>query len=165
MANLTNVEMSEMFKQTKMRVITTLAVLITAAPVYAACPVKNIIFACTTTNNKVLEVCNAGKAIDYSFGKKGAKSELAFSAPRSAVTTNQWQGIGRNMYYSVLIPNGTDTVYEVFSNVDKFGEQTAFGIYVSVNGKQVATVECKPNTVTDNIEGVNLRQADADSIE
>lgn len=156
-----------MFKQaqTKMPVITTLAVLITAAPVYAACPVKSIIFACTTTNNKVLEVCNAGKTIDYSFGKKGANPELAFSTPRSAVTTNQWQGIGRNMYYSVLIPNGTDTVYEVFSNVDKFEEQTAFGIYVFVNRKRVATVECKPNTVTDNIEGVNLRQADADPIE
>lgn len=69
------------------------------------------------------------------------------------------------MYYSVLIPNGTDTVYEVFSNVDKFEEQTAFGIYVFVNRKRVATVECKPNTVTDNIEGVNLRQADADPIE
>lgn len=139
-----------------------LGAFVISAPVHAACPTKNIIFACTTTNNKVVEVCDVQRAIDYAFGKKGFKPEMAFSVPRDDVTTKQWRGIGRNMYYSLLIPNGKDTVYEVFSNVDKFEEQTAFGIYVFVQGKQVATVDCKSNTVTDNIQGVQLRPAAED---
>lgn len=148
-----------MLKRVIAPTMTALTAILMTSTTHAACPVKNIIFACTTTNNKVLEVCDSRKAIDYSFGKKGAKSELAFSVPRSSVTTQQWSGVGRNMYYSVLIPNGTDTIYEVFSSVDKFGENTAFGIYVTVEGKQVATVYCKPSTVTSNIEGIDLPQA------
>lgn len=139
-----------------------LAASLSAAFTHAACSAKNTIFACTTTNNKAIEVCDSKTTIDYSFGKQGAKPEMAFSAPRNVATTKQWHGVGRNMYYSVLIPNGADTLYEVFSNVDKFEEQTAFGVYAFVNGKLVATINCKPNTVTDNIYGIKLRPASED---
>jgi hypothetical protein len=128
-----------------------------ASASYAACPSKTI-FSCTTTKGKAVEVCESPKTIDYSFGKKGAKPEMALSVPRSAASTRRWNGIGRNMYYSVLIPNGKAT-YEVFSNVDKFDEETSYGIYVVVGGKELATISCKPNTVTDNISDVTLKDA------
>jgi hypothetical protein len=134
-----------------------LAAISFASPSIAACPSKTI-FSCTTTKGKAVEVCDSSKTVDYSFGKKGQKPEMALSVPRNAASTKQWEGIGRNMYYSVLIPNGK-TTYEVFSSSDKSGEESAYGIYVLVGGKEVATINCKPTTVTDNIEGVTLRRA------
>ena len=62
------------------------------------------------------------------------------------------------MYFSVLIPNGK-TVYEVFSNVDKFDEETSHGIYILVSGKEVAAITCKPHTITDNIPNVTFKNA------
>ena len=124
---------------------------------YAACPAKTI-FSCTTTKGKFVEVCESQKTIDYSFGKKGAKPEMALSIPKNAATARYWNGIGRHVNYSVIIPNGK-TTYEVFSSVDKFDELTEYGIYVDVGGKEVATITCKNNTVTDNIADVTLRAA------
>lgn len=120
----------------------------------ASCPLSTV-FACTTTNNKVVEVCDSGDKIDYSFGKKGQKPELALSVLRRAASTVQWQGIGRHMYYSVRIPNG-NTIYEVFSSIDKLEQSVEAGIYVTVNGENVATILCKPDTRTDYLEGLAL---------
>ncbi len=86
------------------------------------------------------------------------KPEMALSVPKNVASTKQWEGFGRNMYYSVLIPNG-NTTYEVFSNVDKFDQEISYGIYVIVNEEIAATIKCKANTVIDNIEGIALKPA------
>jgi hypothetical protein len=123
----------------------------------ADCPSKTI-FSCTTTKEKIVEVCESDSTVDYSFGKKGVKPEMALSVPKNVASTKQWEGIGRSMYYSVLIPNG-NTIYEAFSNVDKLEEVASYGISVVVGGKEVATISCKPDSVIDNIEGVALKPA------
>lgn len=122
--------------------------------VSASCQTSTI-FSCTTTKGKVVEVCDSGKTIDYSFGKKGAKPELALSVPRAEVTTTQWDGTTTGIYYSVLIPNG-NTKYEVFSNVDRNAQEESSGIYVFINGNNAATITCKTESVVDNLEGVSL---------
>lgn len=67
---------------------------------------SKVIFSCTTTKGKTVEVCDAGSTIKYSFGKKGAPPEMALAIPRAAASTRQWDGMGRYMSYSVQIPNG-----------------------------------------------------------
>jgi hypothetical protein len=125
---------------------------------HAACASKTV-FACTTSKGKFVEVCDADKTIQYAFGKKNAKPELALEIPRSAASTRQWDGMGRYMSYSVQIPNG-NTVYEVFSSVDKIEQEITSGINVEIAGKHAATLTCKPETVIDNIEGVELPPAE-----
>ena len=74
---------------------------------FAACPNQNkTVFNCTTTNNKVIQVCDAGNTISYSFGKANATPELAIAVPRIKVTTYQWEGFGRYENYAINIPNG-----------------------------------------------------------
>lgn len=132
-----------------------LAAALLAPTSHAACP-STTLFSCATTKGKFVEVCDSGKTIDYAFGKKGAKPELALSIPRDAATTNQWAGVGRSVYYSVLIPNG-NTVYEVFSSFDRIDHEESAGIYVRIDDKDVATIQCKTDTVKSELEGVELR--------
>ncbi|AXY55743.1 hypothetical protein CDG60_03525 [Acinetobacter chinensis] len=137
--------------------ITLLAV---SGNVLAACPGNTkTVFSCTTANNKTIQVCDAGKSISYSFGK-ASSPELSIAVPRNRVTTQQWNGIGRHMSYSVNIPNG-NTVYSVFNTVDKFQEYSGSGVEVIQNRKLLATVKCSESKkIVNNIEGINLKNAD-----
>ena len=127
---------------------------------YAACGSSETVFQCTTTNNKQIEVCDAGKTISYSFGKRGRKPELALSVPRHQATTFQWHGIGRHINYSVSIPNGAYT-YTVYTSLDKLerNEDKAFeaGVTVEKNQQHLATVICRDHTVVDDIQGIDLK--------
>lgn len=119
------------------------------------------VFACQTTKGKQVEVCDAGKTIAYSFGKPGATPELALKVPRSQASTSQWQGVGRYMSYAVDIPNGK-TVYSVFWGVDRLSEEHDIeaGVNVLINGKQAATVMCRPDTVQQALEGIDLKPSE-----
>ena len=121
---------------------------------------EKLIFSCTTTKQMQVEVCDAGKTISYAFGKKGAKPEMALSVPRAAATTHQWNGMGRYITYAVNIPNGK-TIYSVFTSFDRSDDLSVdAGVNVETNGKHIATVKCKPETVQHDIEGIDLRTAD-----
>jgi len=132
--------------------------------VHAACNSgEKTVFSCTATNNKQIEVCDAGRTISYSFGKRGKKPELALSVPRNKVTTFQWHGIGRYMNYSVSIPNGK-YMYTVYTSVDKLERNEAkgfeAGVTVEKGDKLLATVICRDKSVVDNIYGINLRPSE-----
>jgi len=124
----------------------------------AACPNQSkTIFSCTTTNNKVIQVCDAGKTISYSFGKANVTPELAITVPRNKVTTYQWEGIGRYESYAINIPNGK-TIYRVNDSIDKIEQKYTAGVDVSSNDKLLATVECAANKkVISKLQGINLR--------
>jgi hypothetical protein len=47
------------------------------------------IFSCLTGRGKVIEVCDAGKTIRYSFGFPNAKPEIVVTVPRSKASTSQ----------------------------------------------------------------------------
>lgn len=136
------------------QLVTVSAMAFTANAVYAAC-LQSTIFACTTTNNKVVEVCDSGKTIDYSFGKKGKKPEMALSVPRADASTYQWDGSVTGMVFKVRIPNG-NTIYEVYSNFDRMRHEKSGGIEVYVNKKNVASISCKPETLVDYLDGIEL---------
>lgn len=130
-----------------------------AVAAQAQCPASSkTVFACQTTKGKQVEVCDAGKTIGYSFGKPGAAPELALHVPRAQASTSQWQGVGRYMSYAVDIPNGK-TVYSVFWGVDRLSEEHVVeaGVNVLINGKQAAAVLCRPDTVQQALEGIDLK--------
>ena len=125
---------------------------------YAACAAgSETLFTCTTAKGKVIEVCDAGKTITYSFGSRQTKPEIALSVPRDKATTYQWEGIGRYMSYAVDIPNGS-TTYSVFMGMDRLSEAHAVeaGVHVLNNGKLLATVNCTDKSLVGNLEGVKL---------
>lgn len=121
------------------------------------------IFSCTTAKGKVIEVCDSGKTIDYSFGRQNSKPEIVVRTPRKEASTSQWQYVGRHMSYSVEIPNG-NTVYSVFTSVDRLPEgdnkepELEAGVAVESNKKHIANVMCdNKKPIIANIEGINLK--------
>ena len=140
------------------KLIIGIAVAACSHSLFAACPSQTkTIFMCTTTNNKVIQVCDAGNTISYSFGKANATPELAIAVPRNKVTTYQWEGFGRYENYAINIPNGK-TIYRVNDSLDKMSQQYTAGVEVSNNDKLLATVECAANKkITSKIQGIKLR--------
>lgn len=128
-----------------------------SANAYAKCENSKTLFSCITTKGKQIEVCDANKTIDYSFGKPQGKPEVTVKAPREQASTFQWSGVGA-MSYAVDIPN-KETVYNVFWSADRVSEDHAVeaGVNVLVNKKQVATVRCTGKDIVNNIEGVKLK--------
>ena len=128
--------------------------IISAPHVQAA---DGVLFSCTTKSGKFIVLKESGKTIDYTYGKPG-QPELALSVPRANVSTYQWDGMGSNERYEVDVPNG-DTVYTVYSSIDKNAQSATAGVLVIVKGKQVADVRCADTSkVMNNLEGVSLTQ-------
>ena len=120
------------------------------------------VFSCLSAKGKLIQVCDSGKTIDYSFGKPNLPSELIVHASRSEVSTFQWKGFGRYISYAVEVPNG-DTTYNVFWGMDRLTDEHSIdaGVMVEVNNKYVATVKCVgEKNIVQNIEGINLKPVD-----
>jgi hypothetical protein len=115
------------------------------------------IFSCTTAKGKLIEVCDAGKTITYTFGNPQTAPEIVLNVPRKNATTFQWAGIGRYLSYSVDIPNGK-TTYSVFHGVDRISEAHAVeaGVNVLEGDKLLATVQCSGKKIVTNMEGIDL---------
>ena len=109
---------------------------------FAKCPTpQKTVFECTTTQKKIVQVCDAGTTLSYKFGKSLAKPELQLKVARQKATTYQWNGIGPTESYTVNIPNG-NTTYSVFSILDKNNFKSTSGISVYQNKKEIATLYC-----------------------
>ena len=119
---------------------------------------KTLFFCEIQDNGKILEVCDQGKTLSYSFGKKDEKKDLSIIVPRGDASTYQWGGIGSSESYSVTIPNG-DTKYTVFWAVEKAvkGFPETSGVIVKVKGKEVATINCVNKAVIHNLIDVDLK--------
>ncbi len=115
------------------------------------------IFSCTTVKGKLIEVCDAGKSITYSFGSPLTQPEIVLNVPRDKATTYQWAGIGRYLSYSVDIPN-VSTTYSVFVSMDRLTDAHAMeaGVNVWEGEKLLASVKCSGKKIVNNLEGVDL---------
>lgn len=134
-----------------------------SAHVFAKCEKgTKTIFSCKVKKSgKLLEVCDANKNIQYSFGKPNKKPELSLSIPRNKASTYQWNGIGSHYNYSVFIPNDK-VVYEVFWSANRMSEEHEISAGVLVNKKEkiLATIYCINKTIINNMEGVTLKPVD-----
>jgi hypothetical protein len=125
---------------------------------YAKCAAGHkTIFSCTTAKGKLIEVCDAGKSIIYSFGSPQTTPEIALNVPRDKATTFQWAGVGSAISYAVDIPNDK-TTYSVFFSMDRLNPEHASvaGVNVLSNGDVIATVKCSGKKMVNNLEGVDL---------
>jgi hypothetical protein len=137
--------------------------MLTSLNVFAACAKDSkTLFACNTTKGKRIEVCDAGKTIGYSFGKRGAKPEIALTLPREQVTTYQWDGVSTNFVNKVSIANGK-TIYTVFHEIErslggdldrKLKEEA--GVEVEVNGRYITTIQCSKKNIVSDMDDVDL---------
>lgn len=68
--------------------------------------------------------------------------------------------MGRITTYLVSVPNG-DTTYTVSSRLDRLAGTLDFqqGIQVEVRAQQVTDLRCREPGLIENLEGVDLRQA------
>jgi hypothetical protein len=125
-------------------VFNVIAILSTSS--YAAC-LKPPVFSCTTTRDKLIEVCDIGDSFEYSFGKVG-KVEKSIKQSKQSTKINPISG-GYGCG-SIEFPSG-NTLYSINSCADKYGKQSG-GIEVRVNGKRVADIECdEKKEITDNM--------------
>ena len=121
---------------------------------------SKVVFSCSTSKNKIIEVCDAGKSISYSYGVQSKKPEIVVSAPRAQASTTQFSGFGKTMNHSVEVPNG-NTTYSVFYSLPlsskKDAEPEQAGVRVIINKKDVAKMMCdfrKP--FVEHIENIKL---------
>ncbi len=116
------------------------------------------VFSCQAAKGKIIQVCDAGKMIEYSFGK--AKTpDIVVRVPRNEASTSQWNGIGRYLSYAIDVPNG-NTVYNVFWGSDRVTEEHKIeaGVNVEINNQLAATVKCiDEKSIIQNIEGIDLK--------
>lgn len=130
-----------------------------SSAIAGACPKgSETVFSCIAAKGKVIQVCDSGKTIDYSFGKPSTP-EIVVRAPRNEASTYQWQGLGRSISYSVQVPNG-NTTYSVFWSLDRATSEREIdaGVRVEVNKKPVANVKCVGEKhIVQNIEGIDLK--------
>jgi len=115
------------------------------------------IFSCMTEKGKRIELCDGGGKITYTFGPPN-EPELTLKVDRAVATTNQWEGIGSSMYYSVNLKNGK-TNYSVFTNADKNSQEFTAGVDVSNSVKSLAVVKCAGDGLY-GVEGIDLKKAD-----
>ena len=116
------------------------------------------VFSCQVAKGKIIQVCDAGKMIEYSFGK--AKTpDIVVRVPRNEAPTSQWNGIGRYLSYTIDVPNG-NTIYSVFWGSDRVTDEHKIeaGVNVEINNQLAATVKCiDEKSIIQNIEGIDLK--------
>lgn len=123
---------------------------------YACGTGETLLFHCTTTNAKLVTLCDAGNTLRYAFGKlDGADPEMNLSIARSAASNSQGAAA-----QTIDLPNG-NTTYSVFWGVDRMSDahEVEAGVLVQANGRHVATVNCKEDTVQNFMEDVDLKPA------
>lgn len=80
----------------------------------AACPATaKTVFSCSTTNNKVVEICDIGQHLMYSFGKPRAKPELQFNLAKTRAYMYLWDGSTSSEHNELYLPRG-NTIYQAY---------------------------------------------------
>ncbi len=128
----------------------------------AACPATaKTVFSCSTTNNKVVDICEIGQHLLYSFGKPRAKPELQFNIAKSRAYMYLWDGSTSSEYNELYLPRG-NTIYQAYQANHRNHGGTEHGLNVLINKKPVANIRCRANTVIENFQQLELPQISGD---
>jgi hypothetical protein len=126
-----------------------LAVIALPSLAEAACRGEPV-FSCKI-GSKAVEVCLLDSKVSYTFGPPG-KPELALTKPVKDVDFSPWPGIGRTTWEAAVISNdGVD--YEIWYSIDRLTDtkETQGGINVLRGNETLAGLECKPETIDQNL--------------
>ena len=143
----------------KRLIVFSVAVALVSIETHAQCGQNSkTIFSCLTEKGKQIELCDAGKTIEYSFGKPQEKPEIVLQVPRTQASTFQWKGVGREESYAVDIPNGK-TTYNIFWGVDRLvaSHPVDAGVNVMIDGALAATIHCVSKSIVNHLRGVQLK--------
>jgi hypothetical protein len=127
----------------------TLILICLASPAAASCPDLAVLTCTTAGGAKVLEVCLAGEALTYSFGKAGKSPDITLTEPLANGTYTPWNGIGRAIWESTTFTND-GFVYEAWSSFDRLDENAVLegGVNVLKGDRLQAEVRCDAGSVT-----------------
>ena len=143
-------------------ILVTAGLTLAVSNVQAACPsAAKTVFSCSTTNNKVVDICELGQHLLYSFGKPRAKPELQFNIAKSRAYMYLWDGSTSSEYNELYLPRG-NTIYQAYQANHRNHGGTEHGLNVLINKKPVANIRCRANTVIENFQQLELPQISGD---
>lgn len=108
---------------------------------------RKIILSCKTEKNRLLQLCDAGDSVVYSYGRFNEKPQLTFANKKvdiSGVVDNS--NLGRWFGFGFDLKNGTNAIYKVQHNTNTQGNTVFAGVAAYINGKNVANDECLIDT-------------------
>lgn len=119
---------------------------------------EELVFVCTTTKGKRVQVCETRTDFSYSYGKPGVKPELSLRVPRNKVSYDNSQGASG---YSVVlgIPNGQYT-YSV-SHVWFATDGATGALSVTRGDELIAEQTCKAEGWRDRLAELKLPEGTA----
>ena len=138
--------------------------LLTISPFAQACGKgQQQVFTCSTTNNKVVEVCSAGSDAIYSFGRVGTKPELLLRAPKTqlqyASSANSTNGSATSSSRESLKFLNGSTSYTIDYTASRGGNDSA-SVEVAANGKHLASVACRAGTIVARLDAIGTTAAE-----
>lgn len=109
---------------------------------------NDLVFKCTTDNNKQVSLYRDGENIKYIFGKKNSKPELEVIRKKSDVQIDLEDPDGGGLSNSVEVKNGAYS-YQLISNIDKFseGHESTTSLNIIKGEHVIKTLYCTPNSV------------------
>lgn len=146
-----------------MKYLITLSIILTSlysTASFATCNQKDkLLFSCEIQKSKkILEVCDQGKTISYSLGKKNKQPELLLKIPREKALFYRSGETNPTESFSITIPH-EKTEYRVFRHVDKTSKEypVTSGVIVEVEENEVANLTCINKTVIHNLMWFELK--------
>lgn len=143
-------------------ILVTAGLTLAVSNVQAACPsAAKTVFSCSTTNNKVVDICELGPNLLYSFGRPNSRPELQFNIAKTRAYMYLWDGNTSSEYNEVYLPRG-NTIYQAYQADHRNHGGTEHGLNVFINNKPVANIRCRANSVIENFQQLELPQISGD---
>lgn len=131
-------------------------------PIVTACTLltaqsaaAEILFDCTTLNNKELTLTDNGDTLSYQFGEKSQPEIQLTVSKNEAIYTDTEGRVGRSTEYELGIPADNES-YGVFRSMDKNTRKVESGVKVYLPSGVTPTIFCHPNKVrTDKLDNID----------
>lgn len=104
---------------------------------------SDLIFKCSTENNKSISVYVDGKNITYKFGRKDSKPEIELKRKKEQLNIKQEIPVGTGLNSSIEFKNGiySYTITESLDRVSEDHEASAW-LDVSKNKEIISSIDC-----------------------
>lgn len=124
----------------------------TTAAVFFSTPAsaKGMLFKCTTSSGKIVQIDSSGSAISYNYGRPGNRADLAFSVPRSSSSIKDGSeniGSGTWLIIHEVSVNFSGTSYTAWWSFHRSSHEEEGGIIVSQGNNILARTLCKSDIV------------------
>lgn len=119
-----------------------IATTVYATPALAVCAGNQVeLFSCSF-GSKQVELCMTAddQSVTYRFGPSAAP-EIELTRGFDAITMQPWNGIGRNIWDRVVLPNGQFS-YALYAAYDKMDQQQSGGLEVLRGEQELASLNC-----------------------